>query len=106
MAAKLKEEKDIYHHGPKHILIICHLPDPPSFSLHTTFKQKPDNWGGGFKIEVQFICRVVLLQEKHKHVNSLKKFLKFFLHQWRGTVPLSLGKVERVNNLQPGSLAG
>jgi hypothetical protein len=35
---QIKREKDIYHHGPKHILIICHLPDPPSFSLPTTFK--------------------------------------------------------------------
>jgi hypothetical protein len=32
-----KKEKDIYHHGPKHIPIICHLPNPPSFSLPTTF---------------------------------------------------------------------
>ena len=31
MAAKFKREKVIYHHGPKHIPIICHLPDPPSF---------------------------------------------------------------------------
>ncbi len=60
-----------------------------------------------FKIEVQFTWSVVIFQEKHKHVNSLKKFLrKFFDCQWRGTVPLSLGKVERVNNPQPGSLAG
>jgi hypothetical protein len=35
---QIKREKDIYHHGPKHIPIICHLPDPPSFSLPTTFK--------------------------------------------------------------------
>jgi hypothetical protein len=34
---QIKREKDIYHHGPKHIPIICHLPDPPSFSLPTTF---------------------------------------------------------------------
>jgi hypothetical protein len=38
MAAELKKKKYIYHHGPKHIPIICHLPDPPSFSLPTTFK--------------------------------------------------------------------
>jgi hypothetical protein len=35
---QIKREKDIYHHGPKHIPIICHLPDPPSYSLPTTFK--------------------------------------------------------------------
>jgi hypothetical protein len=34
---QIKREKDIYHHGPKHILIICHLPNPPSFSIPTTF---------------------------------------------------------------------
>jgi hypothetical protein len=34
---QIKREKVIYHHGPKHIPIICHLPDPPSFSLTTTF---------------------------------------------------------------------
>jgi len=37
MAAKLKDKTDIDHHGPKYILIICHLPDPPTFSLPTTF---------------------------------------------------------------------
>jgi hypothetical protein len=46
---QIKIEKDIYHHGPKHILIICHLPDPPSFSLPTTFKillkEKKPYWG-------------------------------------------------------------
>jgi hypothetical protein len=25
--SQIKREKDIYHHGPKHIPIICHLPD-------------------------------------------------------------------------------
>ncbi len=38
MAAKLKDKTDFDHHGPKYILIICHLPDPPTFSLPTTFK--------------------------------------------------------------------
>jgi hypothetical protein len=37
MAAKLKDKTDIDHHGPKYFLIICHLPDPPTFSLPTTF---------------------------------------------------------------------
>jgi hypothetical protein len=37
-SGQIKREKYIYHHGPKHIPIICHLPDPPSFSLPTTFK--------------------------------------------------------------------
>jgi hypothetical protein len=37
MAAKLKDKTDIDHHGPRYILIICHLPDPPTFSLPTTF---------------------------------------------------------------------
>jgi hypothetical protein len=36
---QIKREKNIYHHCPKHIPIICHLPDPPSFSLPTTFKK-------------------------------------------------------------------
>jgi hypothetical protein len=34
---QIKREKDICHHGPKHIPIICQFPDPPSFSLPTTF---------------------------------------------------------------------
>ncbi len=28
---------DIDHHSPRPISIICHFPDPPSFSLPTTF---------------------------------------------------------------------
>jgi hypothetical protein len=32
---QIKRKKDIYHHGPKPIPIICHLPDPPCFSLVT-----------------------------------------------------------------------
>jgi hypothetical protein len=35
---QIKREKDIYHHVPKPISIICHLPDSPPFSLPTTFK--------------------------------------------------------------------
>jgi hypothetical protein len=35
-----KRQKDIYVHCPKHIQIICHLPDPSSFSLPTTFNSK------------------------------------------------------------------
>ena len=35
---QVKRQTDIDHHGPKYILIICHLPDPPTFSLPTTFK--------------------------------------------------------------------
>ena len=34
------KRENIYHHGPKHIPIICHLPDPPSFSLPTTLNQR------------------------------------------------------------------
>jgi hypothetical protein len=32
-------QKDIYHNGPYHIQIICHLLDPLDFSLPTTFKE-------------------------------------------------------------------
>jgi hypothetical protein len=28
---QIKREKDIYHHGPRPICIICHLPDPLLF---------------------------------------------------------------------------
>jgi hypothetical protein len=35
---QVKRQTDIDHHGPKYNLIICHLPDPPTFSLPTTFK--------------------------------------------------------------------
>ncbi len=37
-----KKRKDIYHHSRRpisFISFICHLPDPPCFSLATTFKQ-------------------------------------------------------------------
>jgi hypothetical protein len=37
---QVKRQTDIDHHGPKYNLIICHLPDPPIFSLPTTFKTK------------------------------------------------------------------
>jgi hypothetical protein len=35
---QIKREKDIYHQGPRPKPIICHLPDPPTFLLPTTFK--------------------------------------------------------------------
>ncbi len=34
---QIKREKDIYHQGPMPKPIICHLPDPPIYSLPTTF---------------------------------------------------------------------
>ncbi len=37
---QIKTQKDIYHYSPRPIPIICHLPDPPCFSLVTTFKEK------------------------------------------------------------------
>jgi hypothetical protein len=37
---QVKRQTDIDHHGPKYILIICHLPDPPTFSLPTTFNEQ------------------------------------------------------------------
>jgi hypothetical protein len=36
---QIKREKDIYYLGPRPIPIICHLPDPPSFALPTTFER-------------------------------------------------------------------
>jgi hypothetical protein len=56
---QIKREKDIYHHGPKHIQIICHLPDPPSFSLPTTFKP-------GMKMSLKFS---IFSKYKYKHDN-------------------------------------
>jgi hypothetical protein len=53
-AGQIKKEKDIYYHGLKHILIICHLPDPHSFSLPTTFK-----WTGRSQAAKQG-CKAVL----------------------------------------------
>ncbi len=35
---QINREKDIYHHGPRPISFIYHLPDPPCFSLVTTFQ--------------------------------------------------------------------
>jgi hypothetical protein len=41
---QIKREKDIYQHiGPRPIPIICHLSDPPFFSLFTTFNSNIDN---------------------------------------------------------------
>jgi hypothetical protein len=37
--SQIKREKDICHHGPKHIPIICQFPHSPSFSLPPTFKK-------------------------------------------------------------------
>ncbi len=36
---KIQRQKDIYHHGPYHITITCHLLDPLDFSLPTTLKE-------------------------------------------------------------------
>jgi hypothetical protein len=36
--SKIKIQINLNHHGPRQTPIICHLPDPPSFSLPTTFK--------------------------------------------------------------------
>ncbi len=35
---QMKKGKDIYHQCPRPIPIICHLPDPPCFSLVNTYK--------------------------------------------------------------------
>jgi hypothetical protein len=35
---KIKREKNIHRRGQRHIGNVWHLPDPPSFSLPTTFK--------------------------------------------------------------------
>ncbi len=34
----IKRKTNLDRHGQRPIPIICHLPDPPSFSLPTTFK--------------------------------------------------------------------
>jgi hypothetical protein len=54
---QIKREKDIHHHRPKHIPIICHLPDPPSFTLSTTF-----NW-------------LFLMVEPHRFLCNFKKWI-------------------------------
>jgi hypothetical protein len=36
---QIKRQKDMDHHGPKYTLIICHLCDPPHFSLVPIFIQ-------------------------------------------------------------------
>jgi hypothetical protein len=38
-----KKEKEIPHHGPKPISIICHLPNIPTFSFIPTIKVKKKN---------------------------------------------------------------
>jgi hypothetical protein len=39
LVPQIIRQKDIDHHVPKHIQIICHLPDPPKFSLVPIFKE-------------------------------------------------------------------
>jgi hypothetical protein len=38
MKANFFLKKNIDHHGPNYIPIICHPPDPPTFSLVPTLK--------------------------------------------------------------------
>ena len=40
MKANFFLKTDIDHHGPNYIPIICHPPDPPTFSLVPTFKAR------------------------------------------------------------------
>ncbi len=40
--AQIKREKDIYHHGPGPIPIICHIPEPPCFSSVCGIKILPN----------------------------------------------------------------
>jgi hypothetical protein len=43
----IKRQKYIYHHSPRPIPIICHLPDSPCFLLITNLKvHKIDNFFG------------------------------------------------------------
>jgi hypothetical protein len=37
--SKIKRQTTLDRHGPRPIPNICHLPDPSSFSLPTTFKE-------------------------------------------------------------------
>ncbi len=63
---KIKRQKDIHHHGPKHIPNLCHLRDPPHFSLVTNFnrivsldvslnKKKVED---GFGTHVVIVCSI------------------------------------------------
>ncbi len=38
--SKIKREKNINRCGQRYIVNVCHLSDPPSFSLPTTFKRQ------------------------------------------------------------------
>ncbi len=40
---QIKRQKDIDHHSPKYTSIVCHLRDPPHFSLVPTFKVESFN---------------------------------------------------------------
>ncbi len=43
----IQRQTDIDHHSPRPISIICHFPDPPFFSLPTTFK----GVAGSYKVD-------------------------------------------------------
>ncbi len=38
--SKVKQQKNLDRHGPRPIPNVCHLPDPPWYSVQTTFKSK------------------------------------------------------------------
>jgi len=69
MAAKLKDKTDIDHHGPKYILIICHLPDPPTFSLPTTFKHQSGRCETRCLLYSLYLCACILA-EKSIHIGG------------------------------------
>jgi hypothetical protein len=75
---KVKRQTDIDHHGPKYILIICHLPDPPIFSLPTTFKQLT---GSLFHLPDEFLLLILsrIADPHHFYADRIRIQLLFKL---------------------------
>jgi hypothetical protein len=68
IGGKIKSQKDIDHHGPKNIPIICHIRDPLCFSLvPPTFKQILNDICGLFAEKNECITALV---DTLKHLSS------------------------------------
>jgi hypothetical protein len=101
---QIKREKDIYHHGPKHILIICHLPNPSSFSLPTTFKQKSRK-DLRRTVFINVVCNSIFCLWLDKKETSLTRYtVKKRLAVFPSLADLSLTKLSLVGNnlINPG----
>ena len=68
----MKQQTNLYRHGPRPIANVCQLPDPTCFSLQTNFKYATISW-----LNYEKKC-VTYSKEIYRH---LQKLLKYFLAQ-------------------------